>query len=168
MITITWFAQHHSPQCTRDEEVFDKDVVFGRDTGSVFPSESRKVDPSVLEAVVGSGNRFISATELAELKAKREAGGGATGDGIDPETGEPYKPLLQVLRENKDSKDKEWEERIKIIKQGEEWTPLERRNRAWVGFWEHEFLNNNNIKNEKLSNARHFQKKKKRQEPAVG
>jgi hypothetical protein len=98
--------------------VFDLNTVLGRDTASVFPVESRKVDPETLESMLGATytNRFVSEKELDEIKGKRKGGAGGGEDDLAGSV--PAKPLAEILRDQKEAKQRDFEDKLKLIKQG--------------------------------------------------
>ena len=50
----------------REEQVFDREEVLGRDAKSVFPTESKTpaLDTEAVKAALGSNLRFITETEV--------------------------------------------------------------------------------------------------------
>lgn len=68
------------------------------------------MDAETLDTVLGSGfkSRFVTEKELTEVKtnASKEA------------AGEPLRPLAEILREQKEAKQREWDQNMKLIKQG--------------------------------------------------
>ena len=50
----------------REEEVFDREEVLGRDAASVFPTESKApaMDAEAVKAALGSNLRFITESEV--------------------------------------------------------------------------------------------------------
>ncbi|KAK9903521.1 hypothetical protein WJX75_007982 [Coccomyxa subellipsoidea] len=97
----------------REEQVFDREEVLGRDAKSVFPTESKTpaLDTEAVKAALGSNLRFITETELEAIKAER---GGRVEDG----SIEPSKPLVEVLREAKEAKEAAFQAVWKSMKVG--------------------------------------------------
>ncbi|KAL4423399.1 hypothetical protein ABPG77_009977 [Micractinium sp. CCAP 211/92] len=98
----------------REEQYFEREEVLGRDAASVFPTEAKKaaVDNAGLAELLGAGKaKFISETELEEIKSKR---GLSVGDG----TLAADKPLAEILREAKEAKEAAFQEQWKTMKQG--------------------------------------------------
>ncbi|KAA6427960.1 MAG: hypothetical protein FRX49_02622 [Trebouxia sp. A1-2] len=95
----------------RQEQVYEREAVFGRDASSVFPTEGQKAAAEAKEALKSKlgANRFISETEIQELQ--KEYGG--TG-----EASEPIKPLAHILLEAKQAKDEAFQNQWKQMKQG--------------------------------------------------
>ncbi|CAD7698011.1 unnamed protein product [Ostreobium quekettii] len=98
----------------REEEHYDREQVLGRDTSSVFPTEAKEKEKEEVEALkeaVGA-SRFISETELEDL---RKSGGADR-----PEVGTlaPDKPLSEILREQKEKKEEEFQDKWRRMKQG--------------------------------------------------
>ena len=91
--------------------MYDREAVLGRDTRSVFPSESKsmgKMDPDAAAAVVGS-MQFVTESQLLELRAA-----GAKAEGAEA----PLKPLTEVLAEAKEAKEAAFQEQWKQMKTG--------------------------------------------------
>lgn len=101
----------------REEQVFDREEVLGRDACSVFPTESKRMvsmDPEKVKEVLGKDRKFISETELEEIHAAR----GTRGDVV------AQKPLAEILKEQRDAKDAAFQEQWKQMKTGKN-RPLE-------------------------------------------
>ena len=103
----------------RPQQVFDRDEVLGRDTSSVFPSETRRQAEQAgmdvadaMRAAIG-GVRFITEKDVQEIKAKR----GTSAE--DEAAAVSSKPLAQILSEKREAKNEEFQEQWKIMKQGE-------------------------------------------------
>ncbi|MEW5304636.1 MAG: hypothetical protein WDW36_007234 [Sanguina aurantia] len=113
----------------REERYFDREEVLGRDVTSVFskpaprkaavhdsdgaggPSSTPLADAEALKQSLGA-RRFISETELDEVRASR--GKGSVEDGavaVD-------KPLVEVLREAKAAKEADFASKWKTMKTG--------------------------------------------------
>ena len=93
------------------ERLYDREAVLGRDTSSVFPSAARDSAQADFAASVGlNGPRFVTESELEELKALR---GGRVEDGT---ASAADKPLHEVLRENKEKKEAEFQEKWRLMK----------------------------------------------------
>lgn len=63
--------------CDREEKVYDREEVFGRDAASVFPTEAKAaaLDPEAVKQLIG-GKKFISESEVrlsAPLPAAQSA-----------------------------------------------------------------------------------------------
>lgn len=99
----------------REEQYFDAEEVLGRDTKSVFPNESRKatLQSGAAKAILEKAtNKFISETELAEVKAaasSRARGNEDTGS---------LRPLAEILREQKEAKEARFQDQWKQMKTG--------------------------------------------------
>ncbi|KAI7840641.1 hypothetical protein COHA_005662 [Chlorella ohadii] len=97
----------------REEQYFDREEVLGRDAASVFPTESKKAaaQGAGLAELLGANKKFISETELQEIKSTM---------GLRPEDGTiaADKPLAEVLREAKEAKEAAFQEQWKKMKQG--------------------------------------------------
>ncbi|EFN56884.1 hypothetical protein CHLNCDRAFT_144541 [Chlorella variabilis] len=99
----------------REERYYDREAVLGRDAASVFPTEIRKAaaaEGAALAELLGGGNKkFISETELEEIKTQR---------GLSVEDGSiaPEKPLAEILREAKEAKEAAFQEQWKTMKRG--------------------------------------------------
>ncbi|PRW50753.1 NEFA-interacting nuclear NIP30,N-terminal [Chlorella sorokiniana] len=97
----------------REEQYFDREEVLGRDAASVFPTESKKAAAAGagLAELLGANKKFISETELQEIKSTM---------GLRPEDGTiaADKPLAEVLREAKEAKEAAFQEQWKKMKQG--------------------------------------------------
>jgi hypothetical protein len=90
---------------------FDRELVLGRDTSSVFPKAARDSAQAEFAASVGlAAPRFVTETELEELKLAR---GGCLEDGT---VSAADKPLHEVLRENKEKKEAEFQAKWKLMK----------------------------------------------------
>lgn len=90
--------------------------VLGRDAKSVFPNESRKamLDSAPVQALLQGGDRkFISETELLEIKAATGGKGRVEGGSIASD-----KPLAQVLQEQRDAKEAKFQEQWRQMKTG--------------------------------------------------
>ena len=99
----------------RQEQVFEREAVLGRDAESVFPTELKAASEAeanevtdALKEALGSV-KFVTESQVEEIKAKD--GGGGDGAGTS-------KPLAQVLSERKQQKDEAFQEQWKLIKQG--------------------------------------------------
>ncbi|KAL4443281.1 hypothetical protein ABPG75_011018 [Micractinium tetrahymenae] len=98
----------------REEQYFDREEVLGRDLTSVFPTEAKKaaVDNAGLAELLGAGKaKFISETELEEIKSKR-------GLSVEDGTLAADKPLAEILREAKEAKEAAFQDQWKKMKQG--------------------------------------------------
>ncbi|BDA50143.1 hypothetical protein COCOBI_15-2710 [Coccomyxa sp. Obi] len=97
----------------REEEVFDREEVLGRDASSVFPTESKApaMDAEAVKAALGSNLRFITESELEAIKAER-------GPRVEDGSVEPSKPLVEVLREAKEAKEAAFQAVWKSMKVG--------------------------------------------------
>ncbi|KAL0029492.1 hypothetical protein WJX77_011617 [Trebouxia sp. C0004] len=95
----------------RQEQVYEREAVFGRDASSVFPIEGQKAAAEAKEALKTKlgANRFISESEIQELQ--KEYGGNGEGS-------EPIKPLAHILLEAKQAKDEAFQNTWKQMKQG--------------------------------------------------
>ena len=53
-------------RCGREERVFEREEVLGRDATSVFPTESqaKPLDSDTVNAMLGSNLRFITESEV--------------------------------------------------------------------------------------------------------
>ena len=91
--------------------MFEREKVFGRDTASVFPTESVPdgLKPDAIKETIGA-LKFVSEKEIDEIKSR----GGDTGG----EAAASSKPLSQVLADKKQEKDDEYQAKWKLIKQG--------------------------------------------------
>ncbi|KAL3151358.1 hypothetical protein ABBQ38_013190 [Trebouxia sp. C0009 RCD-2024] len=95
----------------RQEQVFEREQVFGRDASSVFPTEGQKAAAEaaeVLKSKLGA-NRFISESEIQELQKEY---------GKNTEGSEAIKPLAHILLEAKQAKDEAFQNQWKQMKQG--------------------------------------------------
>ncbi|KAL3160520.1 hypothetical protein ABBQ32_010824 [Trebouxia sp. C0010 RCD-2024] len=95
----------------RQEQVFEREQVFGRDASSVFPTEGQKAAAEaaeVLKSKLGA-NRFISESEIQELQKEY---------GKNTEGSEATKPLAHILLEAKQAKDEAFQNQWKQMKQG--------------------------------------------------
>ncbi|CAG9466311.1 unnamed protein product [Pedinophyceae sp. YPF-701] len=110
----------------KEEEKYDVDDVLGRDIKSVFPSLEKKEKDKLqmpmmpqdkVRELLGS-SKFVTETELKE--ARKAAG--KSEDDVGPS--EPYRPLAQILQEQKDAKKRAAEERWTEMKRGKN-RPLE-------------------------------------------
>lgn len=98
----------------KEEEVYDREEVLGRDASSVFPRAAAEQAATGRAAVVealGGSRRFISETELAEIKASR----GLTADDGSVAAD---KPLAAILAERKAQKDAAFQEQWRQMKTG--------------------------------------------------
>jgi len=96
----------------RQEQVFERETVLGRDTESVFPTELHQdavLDAEKMKEALGSV-KFVTETEVEEIKLKEKDGNG--------EEIASAKPLAQILTEKKQLKDDEFQEQWKLMKQG--------------------------------------------------
>eukprot|EP00873_Tetraselmis_striata_P046582 jgi/Tetstr1/466846/TSEL_011303.t1 len=97
-----------------EERLIDKEGVLGRDTTSVFPSESKKgmvgLDAEATKEALGAV-KFVTEQELVEIKAQR---------GERPEDGTMTvdKTLAEILAENKEAKEEKFQEVWKSMKVG--------------------------------------------------
>lgn len=59
-------AERMTVTLRREEQVFDREDVLGRDTTSVFPTESKAqaMDSEAVKAALGSNLRFITESEV--------------------------------------------------------------------------------------------------------
>jgi len=90
--------------------------VLGRDTASVFPTESKKaaLQTDAAQAILQQGKqKFISETDLAEIKSIT-GGRGRVEDGSIAAD----KPLAEILREQREAKDAQFKEQWKQMKTG--------------------------------------------------
>lgn len=95
----------------KPEEVYDVEEVLGRDAASVFPSMQAQLDPmEQLKAAIGA-KRFVTETELEEIKAAR-------GLNVDDGTAAADKPLAEVLAERKKAKQDAFDEQWRQMKTG--------------------------------------------------
>eukprot|EP00775_Hariotina_reticulata_P004464 gene4464-4720_t len=95
----------------KPEEVYDVEEVLGRDALAVFPSMNKDLDPTEqLKAAIGA-KRFVTETELQEIKAAR-------GLTVDDGTLAPEKPLAEVLAERKKAKQDAFDAQWKQMKTG--------------------------------------------------
>jgi len=101
----------------REEELYDRDEVLGRDATSVFPSQAKSqatggggVDADAIRDMLG-GRKFVTESELATIKAQR-------GESADDGTAAPLKPLAEVLREAKEAKQAAFDDKWKQMKTG--------------------------------------------------
>lgn len=85
-----------------EERVYEREAVFGRDASSVFPSESKPAAGATAFESQGAV-KFVTETELADLKAKR---GETLEDGT---LAAPDKSLAEVLADNKAKKEEEFQ-----------------------------------------------------------
>lgn len=95
----------------REEEVYEREAVLGRDTASVFPTQNKTEACSTALQTL-AGKQFISESELETLRSTR---GARVEDGavsVD-------KSLAEVLQENKAKKEAEFQGTWKRMKQGE-------------------------------------------------
>ena len=95
----------------REGQVFRASEVRGRDAAEVFPravAAAAGVQAAALQAAAGAV-RFV--TE-AELVAEKEGGGGGGGGGG------ALRPLAQVLEENREKKEAEFQEKWRTMKEG--------------------------------------------------
>lgn len=98
----------------RQERYFDREEVLGRDASSVFPTEAKKgagLDPELVKSVLGGDRKFVSETELAEIKSKR-------GLSVEDGTIAADKPLAQILAEAREAKEVAFQEQWKQMKTG--------------------------------------------------
>ena len=89
---------------------------MGRDIASVFPTESKKaaLQSDAAQAILLKGKqKFISETELEEIKAAT-GGRGRVEDGSIAAD----KPLAEILREQKESKEAKFQEQWRQMKTG--------------------------------------------------
>jgi hypothetical protein len=96
----------------RQEQVFERESVLGRDTESVFPTELHQdavLDAEKMKEALGSV-KFVTETEVEEIKLKEKDRNG--------EEIASAKPLAQILTEKKQLKDDEFQEQWKLMKQG--------------------------------------------------
>ena len=66
MPPLTCIAEH-SPEARharREERVYDREEVLGRDAKSVFPTESKAEVLNAAKEMLGSTNRFITESEV--------------------------------------------------------------------------------------------------------
>ncbi|KAK9805664.1 hypothetical protein WJX72_010796 [[Myrmecia] bisecta] len=97
----------------REEVLIEREAVLGRDTRTVFPTESvalAKGEAENAKAALGA-LKFVSESELEEIRSQR---GGRVEDGavsVD-------KPLAQVLLEAKEAKEAAFQEQWRKMKQG--------------------------------------------------
>ena len=102
-----------------DERLVDREVVMGRDTASVFPTESRAAGASSKTAAAAEfGARFVTAAALREEKEQNE------------ENDAPMLPLSEVLQQARERKEAEFEERWRAMKQGKN-RPLDEEEAAF-------------------------------------
>ncbi|KAK9835383.1 hypothetical protein WJX81_006182 [Elliptochloris bilobata] len=97
----------------REEQIFEREAVLGRNASSVFPRESAAAagaDAAATKASLGA-LRFITETELEAIKAER---GGRVEDGAVA----PSKPLAEVLREAKEAKEEAFQAMWRQMKTG--------------------------------------------------
>mmetsp|Transcript_4879 Transcript_4879/g.8665 ORF Transcript_4879/g.8665 Transcript_4879/m.8665 type:complete len:129 (-) Transcript_4879:642-1028(-) len=96
----------------REEQVFEREAVLGRDVESVFPTELKQEDVDTTDAVkeaIGSV-KFITENEVEEIKSKRkDKDGNAVASS---------KPLAQILSERREQKNEEFQEKWKTMKTG--------------------------------------------------
>mmetsp|Transcript_40357 Transcript_40357/g.48923 ORF Transcript_40357/g.48923 Transcript_40357/m.48923 type:complete len:246 (-) Transcript_40357:127-864(-) len=94
-----------------EEKVYDREAVLGRDVTSVFPNEAAPDDPtSGFQEALGAV-KFVTETELAAIKKGR-------GERVEDGTVESLKSLADVLAENKQAKEDEFQEKWKQMKTG--------------------------------------------------
>ena len=99
----------------RDEEYYEAEKVLGRDVNEVFSIKSRAgaaLESEAGKTILQASKKFISETELQEIKET------ASRSGRTLESQDLSKPLVQVLAEQRESKEQLKLERDKIIKQG--------------------------------------------------
>eukprot|EP00195_Chlamydomonas_chlamydogama_P017050 CAMPEP_0202896432 /NCGR_PEP_ID=MMETSP1392-20130828/5446_1 /ASSEMBLY_ACC=CAM_ASM_000868 /TAXON_ID=225041 /ORGANISM="Chlamydomonas chlamydogama, Strain SAG 11-48b" /LENGTH=283 /DNA_ID=CAMNT_0049581795 /DNA_START=59 /DNA_END=913 /DNA_ORIENTATION=+ len=101
----------------RQEEVYEREAIFGRDVSSVFPSQAKEAadataasSADAIKEMLGARN-FISESELEKIKASR-------GASVEDGTIAPQKPLAEILREAKERKNAEFQEVWKSMKTG--------------------------------------------------
>jgi len=100
----------------REEEVYDREAICGRDTHTVFPS-IEKNDPGKYAVKDAMNKKFVTESQLEELKSKH---------GLRPDDGTMTidKPLAQLLSERKAAKHEEFQEQWRQMKIGKN-RPLE-------------------------------------------
>lgn len=131
----------------REEEVYDREEVLGRDATSVFPTESKApaMDAEAVKAALGSNLRFITESEVLRTMAvdsrastnwgcprmvfylhwsccnlQLEAIKAERGPRVEDGSVEPNKPLVEVLREAKEAKEAAFQAVWKSMKVGED------------------------------------------------
>ncbi|UPQ97165.1 N-terminal domain of NEFA-interacting nuclear protein NIP30-domain-containing protein [Chloropicon primus] len=98
----------------REEQVFEREAILGRDAESVFPTELKAASENEANAVTNAVKealgsvKFVTESQVEEIKNKEGGGAGA----------ESSKPLSQVLHERKQQKNDEFQEQWKLMKQG--------------------------------------------------
>lgn len=116
----------------REEQLYERKAIFGRDVSSVFPMEAQKAKQEhmkQLSEAVGLGEgRFITEKQLEELKKTR---GSIVEDGSVVRD----KTLAAILAENKEKKEEEFQNVWKSMKQGKN-RPLDEDDLAFVTGWQ--------------------------------
>jgi hypothetical protein len=99
----------------REEKYYAVDDVLGRDAASVFPTEARTpgLGADAVRALLGGDRKFISESELQEIKATT-GGAGRVEDG----SVAADRPLAQVLQDQKDAKEAKFQEQWRLMKTG--------------------------------------------------
>lgn len=112
----------------RTEQLFDREEVLGRDASSVFPTESKAaagLDPEAVREMLGTNTRFISETQLEDIKSQR-------GSRVEDGSLAADKPLVEVLREAKEAKEAAFQETWKQMKTGKN-KPLDEEEAEFLG-----------------------------------
>lgn len=108
------------------ERLYDREALLGRDAASVFSSLRQQPAADYAATLSHAAPRFVTEAQLEELKQAR-GGGGSVEDG----SVSADKPLHEVLRENKEKKEAEFQERWRLMKQGGN-KPLEEDESAFL------------------------------------
>ena len=116
---------------------------MGRDTESVFPTEMQPKGLSTddVKEALGGSLKFVTEKQVEEIKSKEKGGHGDAG-------AYSSKPLAQILSERKQQKDDEFQEKMKLLKQGKN-RPLDAD--------EIEFLEEVEAKKRKIEDVRRVQ-----------
>jgi len=114
------------------DRLYDREAEFGRDVSSVFRGAAQ-AQPAALNQLSSAAPRFVTETELEQLKALR---GGALSleDGT---ASLPDRPLADILAENTARKQEEFEAGWKLMKQGGN-KPLEEEEAAFLSLVQEE------------------------------
>ncbi|KAK9797009.1 hypothetical protein WJX73_004418 [Symbiochloris irregularis] len=96
-----------------EERLYDREAILGRDTASVFPSQSQQAAQASAESAKAAlgASKFVSEKQLEELRAQR-------GDRVEDGAIAPDKPLVQVLAEAKEAKEEKFQAVWQSMKQG--------------------------------------------------
>jgi len=95
------------------EQTYDREKIFGRDASSVFPSLGGGGGGEGEEKKDDARSKFVTESELQEMRDRGESTGG--GGETNPDAG---KPLYQILAEQKERKQQDFDEQWASMKVG--------------------------------------------------